>query len=199
MSPEAPAPRLSGTTRVAGVAGRPIGHSLSPTLHNGWIRQAGLDAVYVAFSPAPDGFTRFAEGLRGGVIRGLNVTAPFKHDALALADVVSEPARRAGSANLLLFETDGAILADNTDGVGLLHAFRSQAPGFQPAAAPVVILGAGGAARGAAAAFLAEGAPEVRVVNRSLARAAELAALFGPRVCVIDPRSCRPLSATPAR
>ena len=186
MTARAATPRISGSTLVAGVAGHPVGHSLSPTLHNGWIAEAGLDAVYVAFVPGPHGFTAFAEGLRGGVIRGLNVTAPFKQQALALADIVSERARRAGSANLLIFETDGSIHADNTDGLGLLHAFQSQAPGFLPTE-PVVILGAGGAARGAVAAFLAAGAPEVRLVNRDPARAADLARVFGPAVRPVAP------------
>ena len=187
MTPSTRPRPLSGMTPVAGVAGCPVTHSLSPTLYNAWIQAAGLDAVYVAFGPGPHSFTRFADGLRGGVIRGLNVTAPFKQDALAIADVVSERARRAGSANLLLFEADGTIHADNTDGVGLLYAFHSQAPGFQPASAPIVVLGAGGAARGAVAAFLAEGAPEVRVVNRDPARAAFLAEMFGPAVRVVAP------------
>lgn len=178
---------ISGRTLVAGVAGSPVAHSLSPTLHNAWIRATALDAVYVAFRPAVDGFTPFAESLRGGVIRGLNVTAPFKHDALALADAVSGRARRAGSANLLVFENDGTIRADNTDGVGLLYAFQNQAPDFAPASAPVVILGAGGAARGAVAAFLDEGASEIRIVNRDPTRAARLAEVFGPSVKPLPP------------
>lgn len=182
------AARTTGMTRVAGVVGNPISHSLSPTLHNGWIRQAGLDAVYVAFAPGPDSFTRFAEGLRGGVIRGLNVTAPFKQEALAVADVVSDRARRAGSANLLVFEADGTIRADNTDGLGLLYAFRSQAPAFEPTAGPVIILGAGGAARGALAALLDEGVPEIRVANRDPRRAATLVDLFGPAVKLLSLR-----------
>ena len=187
MTSRTSSPPPTGKTLVVGVAGLPVRHSLSPTLHNGWIREAGIDAVYVAFGPGPQGFTPFADGLRGGVIRGLNVTAPFKQAALAIADVVSERARLAGSANLLLFETDGTIHADNTDGVGLLYAFHSQAPRFKPASAPIVILGAGGAARGAVAAFVAEGAPEIRVVNRDPARAVFLTEMFGPTVRVVSP------------
>lgn len=174
-------PALSAETVIAGVAGRPVRHSLSPLIHNAWLEAAGIDGVYVAFSPGVAAFAAFAGGLRGGVIRGLNVTAPFKQDALAIADDLTERARGAGSANLLLFEADGVIRADNTDGDGLLGAFAEQAPDFDSAAAPVVIIGAGGAARGAAHAFLAAGAPEVRIVNRDRARAEALAALFGPR------------------
>lgn len=171
---------ISGETVVAGVAGSPVRHSLSPLIHNAWLDAAGVDAVYVAFAPGPARFAAFAEGLRGGAIRGLNVTAPFKETALALADQASPIARAAGSANLLVFEPGGAVHADSTDGEGLLEAFRDQAPGFAPAAGPVAILGAGGAARAAAAAFLAAGAPGVDLIARTAARADALVATLGP-------------------
>ena len=173
---------ISGATLVAGVAGRPIAQSLSPLIHNAWIAAAGLDAAYVAFSPTAEGFPSFVSGCRGGAIRGLNVTAPFKEVALGGSDQATEAARRAGAANLLLFEADGRVVADNTDGTGLLRAFTLQAPGFDPKAGPMVVVGAGGAARGAIAAFLGAGAPSVRLLNRSAARAQALADLFGARV-----------------
>jgi shikimate dehydrogenase len=172
---------ISGRTLVAGVVGSPIRHSLSPLLHNAWLGEAGVDAVYVAFESTPERFGAFARGLRGGAIRGLNVTAPFKEAALALADLASDAARQAGSANVLVFHADGTIEADNTDGVGLLAAFAEGAPGFDPRRGPVVIFGAGGAARGAAVGFLQAGAPKVVFVNRNAERAAGLAQLFGDR------------------
>jgi shikimate dehydrogenase len=174
--------RVSGETVVAGVAGSPVRHSLSPLIHNAWLEAADLDGVYVAFAPAADRFAAFANGLRGGVIRGLNVTAPFKETALALADRASQTARAAGSANLLIFEIDGEISADSTDGRGLLGAFQDQAPDFDPAAGPVAILGAGGAARAAAAAFLGAGAPRIELIARTAARGEALVAALGPGV-----------------
>lgn len=172
---------VSGAAIVAGVVGAPVKHSLSPLIHNAWIAAAGLDAAYVPFSPPPERFGAFLDGLRGGAIRGLNVTLPFKEEALAAADRVSDRARAAEAANLLVFEADGTVSADNTDGLGLLGAFAVQAPSFRPDAGPVVILGAGGAARGAAGAFVTAGAPEVRLVNRTVARAEAIAeGLFGP-------------------
>jgi shikimate dehydrogenase len=170
---------ITGATVVAGVAGAPVAHSLSPLIHNAWLEAAGIDGVYVAFSPPPDGFAAFVKGFRGGAIRGLNVTAPFKEAALAIADRPSARAVRAGAANLLMFEADGAVVAENTDGAGLLYALLVQSGGFEPAEGPVVILGAGGAARGAAAALIEAGAPEVRIVNRTHARAVALAAALG--------------------
>lgn len=177
---------ITGAALVAGIVGRPVTHSLSPVLHNAWIAAAGLNAAYVPFAPTAGGFPALAVGLRGGVIRGVNVTIPFKEDALACADEASERATLAGAANLLLFRDDGAIFADNTDGLGMLAALAIQAPGFDPTAGPAVILGAGGAARGAAAALQLAGAPDIRIVNRTLDRAFALAADVGGAVRAVD-------------
>jgi len=175
---------ISGRTVVAGIVGAPVAHSLSPLIHNAWLADAKVDGVYVAFSPPKDGFDAFAKGLRGGAIRGLNVTVPFKETALALADEASPRARLAGAANLLIFEPGGVIRADNTDGAGLLTALKAQAADFRVSAGPIVILGAGGAARGAVAALIEAGAPEVRLVNRTIERARVLAQSFGAKVRV---------------
>ena len=177
---------ISGATVVAGVVGSPVRHSLSPLIHNAWLRAAGVDGVYITLPAKPERFAALLEGLRGGAMRGLNVTLPFKEEALAAADRVSGRARRAGAANLILFEPDGTIIADNTDGEGLLAAFAEQAPGFDVAARPAVVLGAGGAARGAVAALLDAGAPEVLVVNRTMARAHTLAEALGAGVTALD-------------
>ena len=197
--------QISGATIVAGVVGPPVRHSLSPLIHNAWLHASGVDGVYVAFSPPASRFVAFCEGLRGGAIRGLNVTAPFKEEALALADEPSARALAAGSANLLLFETDGRIRADSTDGRGLLQAFAQQAAGFDPAGGAVVILGAGGAARAAAAAFVEAGASEVILVNRTLSRAEATAQALGKPVRAMagDPASALSqanvlINATPA-
>lgn len=176
---------ITGKTTVAGVAGRPIAHSLSPILHNAWLEAAGIDGVYVAFPLEGDDFEAFARGLRGGVVRGLNVTIPFKERALAIADEASDLARMSGAANVLTFEADGRILAQNTDGIGLLHAFAKQAPEWSAGTGPVVVLGAGGAARGAVAALLSAGAPEILVVNRTLARAQVIADAMGAKVTAL--------------
>jgi shikimate dehydrogenase len=169
---------IDAETRIAGVVGRPVRHSLSPVIHNAWIEAAGINAVYLAFAPPAAGFARLVEGLRGGVALGLNVTIPFKQDALAVAERATERARRAGAANLLSFNDDGGVVADNTDGAGLVLALRDA--GWRPEAGPVVLLGAGGAARGAILALLDAGAPEVAVVNRTPERAQAL--------CGVDPR-----------
>lgn len=170
---------ITGKTRLAGVVGQPIAHSLSPLLHNAWLSAADLDGLYVPFGIAEARFDSFVEGLRGGAVRGLNVTLPFKLRALAAADQVSHRARLAQAANVLVFQESGEIHADNTDGEGLIWAFSSQAPGFDPEAGPVAIIGAGGAAQGAAAAFLEAGCPKVRLFNRTHETAERVAETLG--------------------
>ncbi|MBX9574444.1 MAG: shikimate dehydrogenase [Caulobacteraceae bacterium] len=157
----------------SGVVGWPIGHSLSPLIHGAWIDAAGLDATYDAFAAPDEGaFDAIVEKGRDGMFRGLNVTAPWKLRALAAADEATDTARRAGSANLLVFR-DGRVLADSTDGEGLLGALSEQAPGLNLAGCRATILGAGGAARAAAVALLNEGAA-VGVLNRGAERLREL-------------------------
>jgi len=168
-------------TAVAGVAGQPIIHSLSPLIHKAWIAAAGLDADYRAFGPDDEaGFAALVGEGRAGSLRGLNVTAPFKEQALAAADDVSEAARLCGSANLLVFDS-GRTRADSTDGEGLMAALAEQAPGLDVRGRRALILGAGGAARAAAAALKGAGA-EVGVLNRTRERAEQLAADLGVRM-----------------
>jgi shikimate dehydrogenase len=174
--------QFSGAARLAGVVGAPVRQSLSPLIHNAWISALGLDAVYVPFELAPDGFEAFVMGLRGGSVRGLNVTIPFKERALALADFADDAARSAGAANLLVFHGNGRVEARNTDGLGVIAALAEHAPDLDLRSEPVVVLGAGGAARGAVPALLAAGTLEVLIVNRTLERAQALAAQLGPRV-----------------
>lgn len=169
------------TRLAAGVAGNPIGHSLSPVIHQAWIAAAGLDADYRPFEPVDaESFDRLLDAGRAGSLRGLNVTAPFKEQALARADEVAPPARACGSANLLLFQ-DRRIRADSTDGAGLLAALSEQAPALRLDGGAAVVLGAGGAARAAVAALREAGAA-VTVINRTRSRAEALAADLGVRV-----------------
>jgi len=157
----------------AGVVGSPAKHSLSPVLHRAWLAAAGIDGAYDIYDLERDGFAACLAATRAQ-LAGLNVTLPFKEDAQGVADQASARARAAGAANLLTFR-DGEIHADNTDGIGLIAAFAEQAPAWSAQLGPVVILGAGGAARGAAAALLDAGAPQVRLVNRTVSRAQAIA------------------------
>jgi shikimate dehydrogenase len=146
-------------------------------IHGAWIDALRLDAAYVPFSPAPTRILPFLEGLRGGAVVGLNVTAPFKETASLAADRRSPAAEAAGAANLLVFKASGEIEADNTDGEGLLYAISRQAPDIHLSAASVALIGAGGAARGALLALYEAGVRDLRVINRTQERAEHLADL----------------------
>jgi shikimate dehydrogenase len=164
----------------AGVIGSPAKHSLSPIIHKAWLKEAGIDGGYRIYDIAADQFEDTVQALRAEGLAGLNVTLPFKERALALADQASPRARDAGAANVLVFR-EGRIEADNTDGAGLIEAFVANDFGPVLTASPVVVLGAGGAARGVVAALAVAGR-EIRVVNRTRARADELAASIGLNV-----------------
>ncbi|WP_242077614.1 shikimate dehydrogenase family protein [Brevundimonas diminuta] len=176
--------RITGAAMVAGVSGNPVAHSLSPVIHNAWLAAGGIDGAYVPFAPADAaGFEALVAAGRAGLIMGLNVTAPFKEQAFALADQATAAARLTSSANILQFE-NGRVLADSSDGIGLMRGLREQAPDLDVAGRPVVMLGAGGAARAGSGALVEAGA-KVRIVNRSPERAQALAADLGPSVRVM--------------
>ncbi|MBU2167737.1 MAG: shikimate dehydrogenase [Alphaproteobacteria bacterium] len=165
----------------AGVAGWPIAHSLSPVIHGAWLAAVGLDAVYDRYGPEDEAaFRALVQRVRAGALRGLNVTAPWKEAALALADDASDTARACGSANLL-WQEGGVLKADSTDGDGLMAALAEQAPALAMAGSIATVLGAGGAARAAVLA-LGQVFAEVRIVNRTAARVEALIAAVQPRV-----------------
>ncbi len=175
---------MSGDVPLAGVIGDPIGHSRSPVLHGYWLRALGLRGAYVPLHVRADDLAQVLEALPKAGFRGVNVTVPHKELALSLAAEVTERARRIGAANTLTFLPGGGFEADNTDGVGFMANLRAGAPGWRPEAGPAVLLGAGGAARAVLDALLDAGVPEVRLANRTRARAEALAEVFGPRVTV---------------
>ena len=165
-------PILSGRARLAGVIGWPVGHSRSPLLHNHWLARHGIDGAYVPMPVAPERFEVALAGLTAAGFRGVNVTIPHKEAAFRLCVTLDDAARTAGAANTLVFAEDG-IHGSLTDGTGLLA--HLEASGIDPAAGPALLLGAGGAARGIAAALRARGVA-VTVANRTEARADSLAA-----------------------
>ena len=169
------------TTGRYAVFGHPIGHSLSPAIHRAFGEQLGLAVDYRTIDAAPEAFADaigvfFATGGRGA-----NVTLPHKGAALALASRVSDAAQGAQAANVLTRQADGEVAAHNTDGAGLIRDLRER-HAVTLTDARVLLLGAGGAARGAAGALLDAGAGALVITNRTPARATALAdALHDPR------------------
>ncbi|EGF96036.1 Shikimate dehydrogenase [Brevundimonas diminuta] len=178
-----PVGRITGAALLGGIVGNPVSHSLSPVIHNAWLETGGVDGAYVAFAPKDAaGFEALVAAGRAGLIAGVNVTAPFKEQAFALADEAAAAAQMTGSANILVFE-DGRVRADSADGAGVLYALAEQAPKLKLDGASVVMLGAGGAARAGAGALIEAGAA-LSILNRTRERAEALAADLGPAVSV---------------
>ncbi|SET38631.1 shikimate dehydrogenase [Oceanicella actignis] len=171
---------------LAGVVGWPIAHSRSPRLHHHWLRRYGLAGDYVPLGVAPRDFEAAFRALPLLGFRGVNVTIPFKETVLKLATKVSDRASLIGAANTITFREDGTIYADNTDGYGFLENLRAGAPGWKASDGPALVFGAGGAARAIISALLSDGAPEIRLTNRTRARAEFLAEHFGAKVRVVD-------------
>ncbi|HKD47137.1 MAG TPA: shikimate dehydrogenase [Rhizomicrobium sp.] len=175
---------LTGAAKVAGVIGWPIVHSISPTLHGYWLRENKVDGALVPLAVARENFARVVRALQLSGFRGANVTLPHKEAAFALADQSDAAAKTARAANLLIFH-DSHIEARNTDMVGLRESIRERLGDLK--GRNVVLLGAGGAARGAILALDELGAANVHILNRHPEKAASLVRELGPLVaCALE-------------
>ncbi|SFR01093.1 shikimate dehydrogenase [Poseidonocella sedimentorum] len=174
----------AGGRPLAGVIGDPIAHSKSPRMHRFWLDQLGIDGHYVPLHVKDGDLEAVLRAMPKMGFVGTNVTIPHKETAIKLADEISSAARAIGAANTLTFGADGRIHADNTDAYGFLANLRQQAPGWAPDG-PALLLGAGGAARAVIAALQEAGVGDIRLCNRTRARAEDLASAFGAGVSVL--------------
>lgn len=170
--------KITGRTRVLGIIGSPVGHSLSPAMQNAAIAALGIDYVYVPFPVEPDFLGPAVEGLRRLGVWGFNVTIPHKTAVIPFLDGVSREADLCGAVNTVRREGD-RLVGYNTDGTGFLASLR-QDLGIDPRGAVVLLLGAGGAARGAVASLAAAGAAGIIVANRTVERGVTLLERFEP-------------------
>ncbi len=169
---------------LACVIGHPIAHSRSPALHGYWLKRYGIRGHYIPVDIAPLELPDLLRTLPRLGFVGANVTIPHKEAILGIADIVTDRAALIGAANTLIFRKDGKIHADNTDGSGFIANLRQNAPHWLPSSGPAVVLGAGGAARAVIAALIEVGVPEIRLTNRTRARADALRSDFGAKVHV---------------
>ena len=176
---------LSGKAALAGVLGWPVGHSRSPRLHGFWLERHGIDGAYVPLPVRPEDFAQAVSALPLLHLRGANVTVPHKEAAAALCDSMDDHARRLGAVNTLVF-SEGQIHGANTDGAGFLDNLRQGAPDWRAESGAAVVLGSGGAARAVIVALLDAGVPELRLANRTRAKAEALAESFGGPIRVFD-------------
>lgn len=171
--------RLDGETRVAGVIGWPVRHSLSPPMHNAAFAALGLNWVYVPFAVAPERVGEAVAAVRALDLAGLNVTIPHKPAVLPHLDELGPEAQALGVANTII-NRNGHLLGRNTDGAGFLRSLREI--GGDAAGAAVTLIGAGGSARSVALAMAQGGASRLAIVNRTVAKAEALAAMVGELV-----------------
>lgn len=170
---------LTGKTRLAGIIGWPVIHSLSPVLHGHWLAEYGIDGAMVPLAAQREDFTAVIDGVRRAGFAGANVTVPHKESAFAMAHSVDAAAKAAGAVNLLVFR-DGKMEGRNTDSLGLAESLREEIGAL--AGKSVLLLGAGGAARGAILALDMLGAANIHLLNRDSKKAAALAAALAPQV-----------------
>jgi shikimate dehydrogenase len=176
-------------TRLVGVIGSPIAHSLSPLLHNAAFAALGLGATWhsLAFDVAPGRATAALEAMRRADISGLSVTMPHKADVVALVDECTEVAQRLNAVNCIV-RTQGVLIGTNTDGEGFVASLARGAQ-FTPAGRRCLVIGAGGAARAVVLALADAGASRIVVLNRTPERGATAAALAGGAGAVVSPGS----------
>ena len=170
---------------LAGIIGMPVAHSRSPVIHNHWLAEHGLPGRYVLLPVQPE---RLADALKGLValgFRGCNVTTPHKQAVMPLLDHVDPMATRIGAVNTIVVQPDGTLRGFNNDGNGFVQSLRDEKPDWRPDEGPIVVVGAGGAARAILVALAAQGAKEIRLCNRTRETADQLAAALGGPITVV--------------
>ena len=173
---------MAGDLVLAGVMGWPIAQSRSPILHNYWIEKYKLNGRYVPLAVRPERLADAIRGLPALGFRGCNLTMPHKQYAMTMVDHLTDTAKRIGATNCIVVGEDGKMSGTNNDGNGYVSSVQEMAPQWNPSDGPIAILGAGGAARAIIVAMLERGAYEIRLINRTLEKAEQLAKEFGPAI-----------------
>jgi shikimate dehydrogenase len=167
---------------MAGVMGWPVMHSRSPRIHNFWLAKQGLAGVYVPLAIKEDGLRAALRALPALGFAGCNLTIPHKEAAFEVVDRVDRTAKRIGAINCVVAVPDGTLEGRNYDGFGYIQSVLEAWPQWRADAGPIAVIGAGGAARAVLVSLADYGAKEIRLVNRTPARAQALAEEFGPPV-----------------
>jgi shikimate dehydrogenase len=167
---------------LAAVMGWPIFQSRSPMLHNFWFAQHGLAGSYVPLAIPPERLEAALRALPALNFSGCNLTIPLKQDALRIVDQVDITAKKIGAISCVVVRQDGSLAGFNNDWYGFTHNILEFVPDWRADAGPVVVIGAGGGARAVLYGLMERGAREIRLCNRTLARAQSLAQEFGSPV-----------------
>ena len=150
---------ITGNTKVAGVMGWPVSHSKSPALHGFWLREHGIDGIYIPLAVKPENLRPALKALPMLGFMGVNLTVPHKENALNVVDEITPIARRVGAVNAIVVGENGRLWAENTDVAGFMTNLRLGAPEWDPTRGPAVVLGAGGASRAVCVGLIDAGCP----------------------------------------
>jgi shikimate dehydrogenase len=164
---------------LAGVMGWPVMHSRSPILHNYWFKQHGLAGTYVPLAIRPESFAAALRALHSLGFAGCNLTIPHKEQAMTIVDEVDALARAIGAISCVVVRPDGSLWGTNNDCYGFIQNVRQEQPGWRADAGPIAVIGAGGGSRAACYGLAREGAKEIRLLNRTFARAKGISDEFG--------------------
>jgi shikimate dehydrogenase len=171
---------------LAGLMGWPVMHSRSPKLHNYWLGAHGLAGAYLPLAIQPEGLRAALRALPALGFSGCNLTIPHKEAALAIVDKVDPLARRIGAVNTVVVMPDGSLEGRNTDAFGFVESIRETQPAWRADLGPIVVLGAGGGARAVLVGLIDQGARDIRLLNRTPARAEALARELGGPIKALD-------------
>lgn len=166
--------RITSATQLYAVIGDPIRHSKSPLMQNAALNSCQIDAVYTAFHVKPEQLQACVEGMRALGIQGMNVTIPHKEQVMKLLDELDHSAQVIGAVNTIVND-NGRLIGYNTDGMGYVRSLKEET-GVDLQSSRILMIGAGGAARGLAYALLNEGCEQLTIANRTLERAHAIAA-----------------------
>jgi shikimate dehydrogenase len=175
----------SNAFALAGIIGWPVAQSRSPVIQNFWLKQHHIAGRYVLLPVTEDQLERAVRGLPVLGFRGCNVTMPHKQSVMPMLDRVDPMAQRIGAVNTIVVQDDGTLRGFNFDGVGFVQSLYDANPGWRPDSGPILILGAGGAARAVVVALLEQGARDITVVNRTRERAERMVAEIGGPLSVL--------------
>jgi shikimate dehydrogenase len=170
---------------LAAVMGWPISQSRSPALHNFWFAQHGLQGSYVPLAIPPEQLEAALRALPALNFAGCNLTIPLKQDAMKIVDEVDITAKKIGAMSCVVVRPDGSLAGSNNDWFGFTHNILEFVPDWRADAGPVAVMGAGGGARAVVYGLMERGAREIRLCNRTLARAQTLARDFGGPITVV--------------
>ena len=170
---------------MAGVMGWPVMHSRSPMMHNYWMEQLGVVGTYVFLAIRPEGLGAALRALHPLGFAGCNLTIPYKLEAMAIVDELDDVATKIGAISCVVVRNDGSLFGTNNDWLGFIGNLKQHAPDWRADQGPIAVIGAGGGGRAVCHALLQQGAAEIRLVNRTAAKAKAIAEEFGGPIQVL--------------